>query len=55
LTNHFEEGGSDQYMLMQQLPVTAENAVLDISKFPKGFFKIVLEGKYNTVNRWIVK
>ncbi|KAA6438329.1 alkaline phosphatase family protein [Dyadobacter flavalbus] len=54
VTNHFEEGGSDNYMLMQQLPVTAENAVIDISKLPKGFFKIVIEGKYNTVNRWIV-
>jgi predicted AlkP superfamily pyrophosphatase or phosphodiesterase len=54
VTNQFEKGGSDNYMLMQQLPVTAENAVVDISKFPKSFFKIVIEGKYNTVNRWIV-
>jgi len=55
VTNHFEEGGSDNYMLIQQLPVTAESAAIDVSKFPKGFFKIVIEGKYNTVNRWIVK
>jgi hypothetical protein len=55
VTNHFEEGGSDQYMLMKQLPVTDEKVILDVSKLPKGFYKMVIEGKYNAVNRWIVE
>ncbi len=55
LTNNFEKGGTDQYLLMDQLPVTAEKATLDVSKLPDGFYKVVIEGKYNTVNRWVVE
>ncbi|WP_035361712.1 alkaline phosphatase family protein [Dyadobacter alkalitolerans] len=55
VTNRFETGGSDLYMLMRQLPVSEGKASLDISKFPKGFYKVVVEGKYNVVNRWIVE
>ncbi|SEI40885.1 Type I phosphodiesterase / nucleotide pyrophosphatase [Dyadobacter koreensis] len=54
VTNQFETGGNDRYMLMSQARVTDGKAVIDISKLPKGFYKIVLEGKYNTLNRWIV-
>lgn len=54
-TNKFEEGGSDHYLLMGEVPVTTERASIDVSKLPKGFYKIVLEGKYNTVNKWIVE
>ena len=55
VTNNFGTGGSDHYMLMKQLPVSEGKASIDVSKLPKGFYKIVLEGKYNTVNRWIVE
>jgi hypothetical protein len=54
-TNKFEEGGSDHYMLMKEVPVKDEKAELDVAKLPKGFYKIVVEGKYNTLNRWIVE
>jgi predicted AlkP superfamily pyrophosphatase or phosphodiesterase len=54
-TNHFQNGGSDLYYLMDEVNVTNEKAEIDISKYPSGFFKIVLEGKYNSVNRWIVE
>lgn len=54
-TNKFDEGGSDHYLLMKEVPVKDEKVVLDVQKLPKGFFKIVVEGKYNTVNRWIVE
>ena len=55
VTNKFKTGGSDNYMLMKQLPVSEGKASIDISKLPKGFYKVVLEGKYNAVNRWIVE
>ena len=55
VTNKFETGGHDNYMLMKQLPVSDGKAAIDITKLPKGFYKIVVEGKYNTVNRWIVE
>ncbi|GGN10319.1 hypothetical protein GCM10010967_52730 [Dyadobacter beijingensis] len=54
-TNHFETGGRDLYYLMDEVDVANEKAELDISKYPSGFFKIVLEGKYNSANRWIVE
>lgn len=53
-TNHFGKGERDLYYLMDEIPAGAEKAVLDISKLPKGFFKIVLEGQLNTVNTWFV-
>lgn len=55
VTNHFETGGNDRYMLMTQVPVEQGKVSIDISKLPMGFYKIVVEGKYNTVNRWIVE
>lgn len=54
-TNHFEKGGRDLYYLMDEVEVKNEKAEIDISKYPSGFCKIVLEGKYNSVNRWIVE
>ncbi|WP_421826751.1 alkaline phosphatase family protein [Larkinella sp.] len=54
-TNHFEEGQRDQYWLMDEVPVKAEKTVIDVSKLPTGFYKIVLEGRYNNAVRWIVE
>ncbi|WP_342086562.1 alkaline phosphatase family protein [Dyadobacter sp. OTU695] len=54
-TNLFGKGGRDLYYLMDEIEVTNEKAEIDISKYPSGFFKIVLEGKYNSVNRWLVE
>lgn len=54
-TNKFDQGGTDHYLLMKEVPVGDEQVLLDVSKLPKGYYKIVLEGKYNTVNRWIVE
>ncbi|RRA97578.1 alkaline phosphatase family protein [Larkinella rosea] len=54
-TNHFETGQRDRYLLMDELPVNAEKAVIDVSKLPTGFYKIVLQGRYNSLNRWIVE
>ncbi|GAB3916774.1 alkaline phosphatase family protein [Larkinella terrae] len=54
-TNHFETGQRDHYWLMDELPVKAEKAVIDVSKLPTGFYKIVLQARYNSLNRWIVE
>jgi predicted AlkP superfamily pyrophosphatase or phosphodiesterase len=53
-TNHFKEGGRDIYHLADEVPVANEKSQIDVSKYGSGFFKVVLEGKYNSVNRWIV-
>ena len=54
-TNHFEEGNRDNYTLLGEFPIKAEAATIDISTLPTGFFKIVLEGRYNHLSRWIVE
>ncbi|MBD2756146.1 alkaline phosphatase family protein [Spirosoma validum] len=54
-TNHFEEGKRDNYLLVAEAPTKAEAATIDVSKLPSGFFKIVLEARYNNLTRWIVE
>jgi hypothetical protein len=54
-TNHFEQGGSDRYLLMAEIPIAAEKATIDVSKIPSKFYKIVIEGKHNSQNKWIVE
>ncbi|MBO9638384.1 MAG: alkaline phosphatase family protein [Siphonobacter aquaeclarae] len=54
-TNYFEEGKPDRYLLMGEVPVTEGKATIDISRLPSSYYKIVLEGQYNTVNRWVLE
>jgi predicted AlkP superfamily pyrophosphatase or phosphodiesterase len=54
-TNLFEEGKQDFYHLVKEVKLEDQSAEIDISKYPVGFYKVVLEGKNNTVNRWIVE
>lgn len=54
-TNHFEEGKRDNYLLMGEVPVKAETAQIDVAKLPAGFYKIVLEARYNHLTRWLVE
>jgi len=53
-TNNFKTGGKDEYKLLAEVPAGQQSAVLGISSSPSPFYKVVLEGTYNTVNRWIV-
>ncbi len=52
-TNHFETGGKDEYELVAEVPLRQERYPIDVSNKPSGFYKIVIEGKDNLVNRWI--
>jgi predicted AlkP superfamily pyrophosphatase or phosphodiesterase len=54
--NKFKGSGiADTYKLLGEVPVKDGSFTLDLSKFPSSdIYKIVLEAKYNTVNRWIV-
>jgi predicted AlkP superfamily pyrophosphatase or phosphodiesterase len=54
-TNHFEEGKPDPYALLAEVPVKTETASFTIAALPSGFYKIVLEAKYNHLTRWIVE
>lgn len=53
-TNHFKTGGKDEYKLLAEVPAGQQSAAFGISSYPSSFYKIVLEGSYNTVNRWVL-
>jgi len=53
-TNEFKSGGIDKYMLMKELPLSDGKAVVDVSKMPSDFYKIVLETSQGYLNRWVI-
>lgn len=53
-TNAYKTGGKDEYRLLAEVPATQRRAVVSVKDLPSKFYKVVLEGKENTVNRWWV-
>lgn len=53
-TNNFATGGTDRYTELGQVNSGEGKAKFDISSYPSGFYKIVLEGKHNSLNRWVM-
>jgi len=53
-TNNFADGGEDEYQLMGKFPLKNRAAAVDAGSMPSDFYKVVLEGANNTVNRWVV-
>lgn len=54
-TNNYSKYGTDQYILLTEVPVKQKNTVIDITQYESSFYKILLEGKYNSVNKWFIK
>ena len=54
-SNNYSKYGTDQYILLTEVPVKQKNTVIDITKYESSFYKILLEGKYNSVNKWFIK
>ncbi|MDN3588530.1 alkaline phosphatase family protein [Pedobacter aquatilis] len=53
-TNNFKVGRVDNYQLLAEVPVSDNHALVNVEKYPSKFYKVVLEAKNNTLNRWIV-
>jgi hypothetical protein len=53
-TNNFETGEPDVYKLLGEVPLAAEKAEFKLKESPDGYYKVILENPYNTLNRWIV-
>ncbi len=51
-TNNFKEGKPDDYQLMGEAPLNKEHLVIDVSNVKSSFYKVVLEGPFNSVNKW---
>ncbi|MBB6129053.1 alkaline phosphatase family protein [Mucilaginibacter lappiensis] len=52
--NNYKEGQPDDYKLLAEVPVTKEHALLDVKNLSSKFYKVCIEGQFNTVNRWVV-
>ncbi len=52
-TNDFSRGGTDDYRLLAEVPVSDESVTVAVKGLPAGPCKIVLEGRHNAVNRWL--
>lgn len=54
VTNHFKAGGSDTYVPLGTVPLARQRLALSRLAYPAPFYKIVLTGEHNTVNRWLM-
>jgi len=54
-TNNYKNGEADNYRLMKEVPVKQGHATIDLTDLPSDFYKVVIEAKYNKVNRWWLK
>jgi hypothetical protein len=52
-TNNVKEGKPDDYKLLGEVPADTQHALITVKDMPSTFYKVVIEGKYNTVNKWI--
>lgn len=53
-TNNVKQGAPDEYKLVGEFPVEQQHALVPVTDMPKGFYKVVIEGRYNSVNKWVV-
>lgn len=53
-TNNFKSGQADAYKLLADIPANQEHALINVKDMPSKFYKVVIEGEYNMVNRWVM-
>jgi hypothetical protein len=52
-SNNYRNGSPDHYELLGEFPIWQKHAVIDIKKIPSTFYKVILEGANNRINRWV--
>lgn len=53
-TNDFKTGGKDDYHLLAEVNLTQQHYLADLKNNPSTFYKVVVEGADNNVNRWVI-
>ncbi len=53
-TNDFKNGNPDSYQLLAEVPVTTQHALVSVRNLPSKFYKVYIEGFYNSVNKWLI-
>ncbi|SEB10376.1 alkaline phosphatase family protein [Pedobacter hartonius] len=51
--NTIKEGKADNYKLLAEIPAGTEHATVSVKDMPSSFYKVCIEGKYNTINKWV--
>jgi hypothetical protein len=54
-TNLYRNGLSDNYTLIGTVPIEKKLARINIKNYPSTFYKIVLAGQHNMVNKWVFR
>ncbi|WP_240410160.1 hypothetical protein [Flavisolibacter nicotianae] len=52
--NNMTAGETDTYQLVGEVPVAKQHLLIDVKDKPSGFYKIIVEGPYNAINRWAI-
>lgn len=52
-TNQHKEGGEDIYKQVGTFSLQDKRALISVKDIPSSFYKVVLETRENTVNRWV--
>jgi hypothetical protein len=53
-TNHVKTGGTDDYRLVGEVPLNRKHIDVSVKDNPSSFYKVVLEGRNNSLNRWVI-
>jgi predicted AlkP superfamily pyrophosphatase or phosphodiesterase len=53
-TNQYKTGGSDSFQVVKELPLAAGEGTITLPGGPASFYKLLLQGPHNAVNRWIL-
>jgi hypothetical protein len=53
-TNRVKTGGTDEYQLMGEVPLIRKHIDIDVKSNPSSFYKVVLEGRNNSLNKWVI-
>jgi hypothetical protein len=54
-SNLFKKGMADNYKLIETVSIDTKMVIIDVKEYPSQFYKIVLAGQYNTVNKWVYR
>jgi hypothetical protein len=52
--NQLQTGGKDHYHYYGKVPVSKGHVLLNVKDKPSDFYKVLIEGPHNTINRWVI-
>jgi hypothetical protein len=52
--NQLQTGGKDHYHYYGEVPVSKGHVLLNVKDKPSDFYKVLIEGPHNTINRWVI-